>query len=110
KRTLNRRDYPLTPPEDTMMDKLVAAGVNVCGTGKIDDLFGGRGLTGTRHSEDNQSSIQGLLAYLDEDFQGLIFSNLVEFDMVFGHRNDARGYANALEAFDEALKPIGEKM
>lgn len=110
KRTLNRRDYPLTPPEDTMMDILVAAGKKVYGTGKIDDLFGGRGLSGTNHSEDNQSSILGLLDYLDQDFEGLIFSNLIEFDMVYGHRNDARGYANALEAFDRALPKIQEKM
>lgn len=110
KRTLNRRDYPLTPPEDTMMDTLIAAGKKVYGTGKIDDLFGGRGLSGANHSEDNQSSILGLLDYLDQDFEGLIFSNLIEFDMVYGHRNDARGYANALEAFDQALPKIREKM
>lgn len=110
KRTLNRRDYPLQPPEDTMMDILVAAGKKVYGTGKIDDLFGGRGLSGTKHSEDNASSTQGLFEYLDEDFEGLIFSNLVEFDMVYGHRNDPRGYANALETFDAALAEIQAKM
>lgn len=110
KRTLNRRDFPLTPPGDTMMDTLVAAGKKVYGTGKIDDLFAGRGLSGTNHSEDNRSSIRGLLEYLDQDFEGMIFSNLVEFDMVYGHRNDARGYADALEAFDSALEQIQEKM
>jgi phosphopentomutase len=110
KRTLNRRDYPLMPPSDTMMDKLLAAGKKVYGTGKIDDLFGGRGLSGTKHSEDNQSSIQGLLEYLDEDFEGMIFSNLIEFDMVYGHRNDARGFANALESFDRAIPEIRKKM
>ncbi len=110
KRTLNRRDYPLTPPEDTMMDKLKAAGKQVYGTGKIDDLFGGRGLTGTKHSEDNQSATQGLLEYMDQDFEGLVFSNLIEFDMVYGHRNDPRGYANALEAFDKSLAAIEAKM
>ena len=110
KRTLNRRDYPLPPPYDTMMDKFLAAGKKVYGTGKIDDLFGGRGLSGTKHSEDNQSSIQGLLEYLDEDFEGMIFSNLIEFDMVYGHRNDARGYANALESFDRAIPEIQKKM
>jgi phosphopentomutase len=110
KRTLNRRDYPLTPPEDTMLDIMLAAGINVYGTGKIDDLFGGRGLSGSKHSEDNQSSIQGLLEYLEEDFVGFIFSNLIEFDMVFGHRNDAKGYANALETFDEALTEIHRKL
>lgn len=110
KRTLNRRDYPLPAPEDTMMDTLIAAGKKVYGTGKIDDLFGGRGLSGTNHSEDNQSSIQGLLGYLDEQFEGLIFSNLIEFDMIYGHRNDARGYADALEAFDAALERIQARM
>jgi phosphopentomutase len=110
KRTLNRRDYPLTPQEDTVMDTLIAAGKKVFGTGKIDDLFGGRGLSGTKHSEDNQSSIQGLLEYLDQDFEGLIFSNLIEFDMVFGHRNDAIGYAAALETFDRAIPDICLKM
>ena len=110
KRTLNRRDYPLLPPSDTMMDRLLAAGKKVYGTGKIDDLFGGRGLSGTKHSEDNQSSIQGLLEYLDENFTGMIFSNLIEFDMVYGHRNDARGFADALEAFDQAVPEIQKKM
>lgn len=110
KRTLNRRDYPLVPPEDTVMDTLKAAGKQVVGTGKIDDLFGGRGLTGTKHSEDNRSATQGLLEYLEQDFEGLIFSNLVEFDMVYGHRNDARGYADALEAFDRSLADIRAKM
>ena len=110
KRTLNRRDYPLAPPEDTMMDKLKAAGKQVYGTGKIDDLFGGRGLTGTKHSEDNRSATQGLLEYLDEDFEGMVFSNLIEFDMVYGHRNDPRGYADALEAFDRGLGTIEARM
>lgn len=110
KRTLNRHDYPLTPPEDTMMDILLRAGKDVLGTGKIDDLFGGRGLSGTKHSEDNKSATQGLLEYLDQDFEGLVFSNLVEFDMIYGHRNDARGYADALEAFDSALPAIQAKM
>jgi phosphopentomutase len=110
KRTLNRRDYPVTPAEDTMMDILVAAGNKVYGTGKIDDLFGGRGLSATKHSEDNQTSIQSLIEYLDEDFEGMIFSNLVEFDMVYGHRNDARGYADALESFDRAIPHILSKM
>jgi phosphopentomutase len=110
KRTLNRRDYPLTPQDDTMMDILVASGKKVYGTGKIDDLFGGRGLSGTKHSEDNLSSIQGLLEYLDEDFEGLIFTNLIEFDMIFGHRNDAQGYASALMDFDNALTDIQARL
>ena len=110
KRTLNRHDYPLTPPEDTMLDVMLRAGLQVVGTGKIDDLFGGRGLSGTRHSEDNQTSIKDLLLYLEDDFEGLVFTNLVEFDMIYGHRNDARGYANALETFDQAIPAIQAKL
>ena len=110
KRTLNRRDYPLASPSDTILDKLYAAGKKVYGTGKIDDLFGGRGLSGSKHSEDNKSSVQGLLEYLDEEFEGLIFSNLIEFDMVYGHRNDARGYADALETFDHVIPEIKKKL
>jgi phosphopentomutase len=110
KRTLNRRDFPLQPPEDTMLDILLAAGKTVVGTGKIDDLFGGRGLSGSKHSEDNTSAMRGLFEYLEADFEGLIFTNLVEFDMVYGHRNDARGYADALEAFDSALGLLLERM
>ena len=110
KRTSNRRDYPLVPPEETLLDILLRAGKDVLGTGKIDDLFGGRGLSGTKHSEDNVSATQGLLEYLSGDFEGLLFTNLVEFDMVYGHRNDARGYADALEAFDHAIPEIQAKM
>ncbi len=110
KRTLNRRDYPLIAPNMTGMDYLVEAGKSVYGTGKIDDLFGGRGLTGTHHCEDNFNSIQGLLKYLEQDFEGLIFSNLIEFDMIYGHRNDPRGYANALQDFDQALPEIQRRL
>jgi phosphopentomutase len=109
-RTPRRHDYPLAPIADTMMDKLLAAGKTVYGTGKIDDLFGNRGLTACKHCADNQGSIQGLLEYLDEDFSGLIFSNLIEFDMIYGHRNDTRGYANALEDFDRAIPEIEKHM
>ena len=109
-RTLQRRDYPLIAPDMTMMDILIAAGKSVYGTGKIDDLFGGRGLTGTHHCEDNYNSVQGLLKYLEDDFEGLIFSNLIEFDMIYGHRNDAPGYARALQDFDNALPEIEKKL
>ena len=110
KRTTNRRDFPLDPITDTMMDKLIASGRSVYATGKIDDLFAGRGITVTSHSEDNQSSTNAMLEFLDKDFEGLLFTNLVEFDMVYGHRNDARGYANALEAFDSHVPEIMSKL
>lgn len=106
KRTNNRRDFPLDPISATMMDKLVASGRSVYATGKIDDLFAGRGITITSHSEDNHSSTEAMLEFLEKDFEGLLFSNLVEFDMIYGHRNDARGYADALEAFDSRVPDI----
>lgn len=106
KRTNNRRDFPLDPISDTIMDKLVASGRSVYATGKIDDLFAGRGITVTSHSEDNISSTRSMLEFLEKDFEGLLFSNLVEFDMIYGHRNDARGYADALEAFDARVPDI----
>jgi len=106
KRTTNRRDFPLDPIADTIMDKLVASGRSVYATGKIDDLFAGRGITVTSHSEDNHSSTMSMLEFLEKDFEGLLFTNLVEFDMIYGHRNDARGYADALEAFDSRVPDI----
>lgn len=106
KRTNNRRDFPLDPISDTMMDKLIASGRSVYATGKIDDLFAGRGITVTSHSEDNVSSTNAMLEFLEKDFEGLLFTNLVEFDMIYGHRNDARGYANALEAFDAHVPDV----
>ena len=110
KRTLNRRDYPLTPPADTMLDILLHSGKQVIGTGKIDDLFGGRGLSSSHHSEDNHTSLKDLLACLEDDSTGLIFTNLVEFDMIYGHRNDFTGYAKALETFDQALPSIQTRL
>ena len=97
KRTTNRRDFPLDPISDTIMDKLVASGRGVYATGKIDDLFAGRGITVTSHSEDNHSSTMSMLEFLEKDFEGLLFSNLVEFDMIYGHRNDEIGRASCRE-------------
>jgi phosphopentomutase len=110
KRTTNRRDFPLDPVGVTMMDRLVASGRSVYATGKIDDLFAGRGISHTAHSEDNQSSTLSMLEYLNEDFEGLLFANLVEFDMNYGHRNDARGYANALAAFDSHIPDLQARL
>lgn len=110
KRTTNRRDFPLEPVGQTTLDLLVASGRQVYATGKIDDLFAGRGITVSSHSEDNQSATLAMLDFLKQDFEGLLFSNLVEFDMVYGHRNDARGYANALEAFDRHVPEITEQL
>jgi phosphopentomutase len=110
KRTTNRRDFPLDPMGETILDKLVASGRSVYTTGKIDDLFAGRGITRSAHSEDNPTSIQSMLTFLDEDFEGLLFTNLVEFDMIYGHRNDPQGYAGALQVFDACLPEVQRRL
>jgi phosphopentomutase len=106
KRTPRRRDYPLAPLTDTVMDKLLAQGSQVRATGKIDDLFGGRGISHSNHTTNNESSTQAMLEFMVEDFEGLLFTNLIEFDMIYGHRNDPQGYAGALEAFDAHIPDI----
>jgi phosphopentomutase len=110
KRTPRRRDYPLAPVADTVMDKLLAQGRQVRATGKIDDLFGMRGVSHTNHTTNNEASTQAMLTYLEDDFEGLLITNLIEFDMIYGHRNDARGYANALEAFDAHVPGILQRL
>jgi len=109
-RTKRRHDYPLLAPTDTMMDTLIKEGHKVYATGKIDDLFGNRGITKTHHSVFNMESIQALVDFLDEDFTGLLFANLVEFDMTFGHRNDVEGFGQKLEEFDAFIPTIRNTM
>jgi phosphopentomutase len=109
-RTKRRHDYPLLAPTDTMMDTLIKEGYKVYATGKIDDLFGNRGITKTHHSVFNMESIQALVDFLDEDFTGLLFANLVEFDMTFGHRNDVEGFGQKLEEFDAFIPTIRNTM
>ncbi len=109
-RTKRRHDYPLLAPVDTMLDTLIKAGHKVYATGKIDDLFGGRGITKTHHSVFNMESIQAMVDFMDEDFTGMLFANLVEFDMTYGHRNDVKGYAQKLEEFDAFVPTIRAKM
>lgn len=100
-RTYNRKDYSLLPPRETTLDRLVAAGRDVVGVGKIEDIFAGRGLTRSVHTEGNADGLEHTLAVADELADGgFCFVNLVDFDMLFGHRRDANGYARALEAFD----------
>ena len=109
-RTKRRHDYPLLAPTDTMMDTLIKEGHKVYATGKIDDLFGNRGITKTHHSVFNMESIQAMADFMDEDFTGLLFANLVEFDMTFGHRNDVEGFGQKLEEFDAFVPTIRNKM
>ena len=100
RRTYNRRDYSLVPPEPTLCDQLTAAGVPVVGVGKISDIFAGRGVGTSLHTEGNRDGMRVTLEALDGLPHGLLFVNLVDFDMVYGHRNDARGFAAALEELD----------
>jgi phosphopentomutase len=109
-RTGNRRDFSLPPPEPTLLDRLVDAGWEVIGVGKVDDIFTARGLTICHHTVDNMVGIEQVVKLLQGDKRGLILANLIEFDMLYGHRNNPRGYADALELFDSRLPEIMEAM
>ena len=104
-RTANRRDYSLQPPGVTLLDALAAAGIPRSGVGKVDDLFAGRAIT-ARHTTDNADGITAVLEWLNSAPRGFCFANLVDFDQLFGHRNDVRGFQGALEAFDRALPSL----
>lgn len=105
RRTGGRRDFSAMPPE-TMCDALEAAGKTVYGVGKIEDIFGHRGITKSNHAAGNPACMEATFAAMQEDFDGLLFVNLVDFDMVYGHRRDVQGYARALEEFDVQLPQI----
>ena len=110
KRTHHRKDYPRNPAYPTMMQKLVDAGKDVYSVGKIDDIFNHRGITKKNHVLTNIESLDVTLEMLEEDFEGLMFVNLIEFDMIYGHRNDPRGYADALEQFDAYIPEIKKRL
>ena len=105
-RTYDRRDYSLEPPAETSLDRLKGAGHQVVGIGKISDIFAGRGITRSIHTEGNRDGMQATIAEARTLDAGLVFVNLVDFDMLFGHRRDAKGYAQALEHFDEDLRAL----
>ena len=102
-RTANRHDYSLLPPKDTMCDLLMRAGKDVIGIGKIYDIFAGKSIGETTRIKSNRDGMERTLELQKRDFNGLAFVNLVDFDMVYGHRNDVQGYAQALNEFDEQL-------
>ncbi|MDF2951465.1 MAG: phosphopentomutase [Anaerocolumna sp.] len=106
KRTSNRHDYSLVPPKTTMMDVLKDNNYNVLSVGKIYDIFAGKSITDMVRTKNNGEGIEKTLDYMKQDFNGLCFTNLVDFDMVYGHRNDVPGYAKALTYFDEQLPRI----
>lgn len=105
-RTANRHDFSIDPPSDTVLDHLVNAGKRVYGVGKIMDIFNGRGISGNKKSKDNQEGIDNTLAWMKVDFEGLVFTNLVDFDMHYGHRRDVEGYGRCIEEFDVRLPEI----
>ena len=102
-RTANRHDFSLQPPEATMLDALKAADKVVAAVGKITDIFAGRGITHTILTHSNDEGMQATLTVAQRTFEGLCFTNLVDFDMVYGHRNNAIGYTEALNEFDRWL-------
>lgn len=106
-RTGNRRDFSLDPTGKTMLDLIKDAGKDVIGVGKIEDIFNHRGLTQSNHASGNEACIDAMVDYLKQDrWRGLVFANLVDGDMMYGHRRDADGYARMLEAFDRRLPEI----
>lgn len=102
-RTENRHDYSLEPPGSTVLDVLVRHGCETTGIGKIKDIFAGRGITRHIPSGNNTEGIRHIIETIDSDVRGLVFANLVDFDMKWGHRNDPEGYARALEELDRVL-------
>lgn len=109
-RTANRRDFSLEPTGKTVLDALQEAGRDVIGVGKIYDIFAGRGITEHVLTHGNQEGMQCTLALTEKQFNGLCFVNLVDFDMIYGHRNDVDGYAKALSAFDAWLPSFLNRM
>jgi len=104
-RTANRRDYSIQPPGETLLDALAAGGIPRSGVGKVDDLFAGRSIRST-HTSGNAEGIAALRTWLSGPDDGFCFANLVDFDQLYGHRNDVRGFQGALEDFDRALPSL----
>jgi phosphopentomutase len=110
RRTEARQDYAIDPPEDTLLDRIKSAGLAVAAVGKIGSIFCHRGTTEELKAGNNNASVDQTLRALECTGRGLIFTNLVDFDMLYGHRNDVEGYARALEEFDARLPQIQEAM
>ncbi|MBC7958824.1 MAG: phosphopentomutase, partial [Vallitaleaceae bacterium] len=109
-RTTNRRDFSLLPPIKTVLDLLKEQGKDVIGVGKIEDIFCGQGITEAVHTKSNMEGVDLTIDYINKDNSGLIFTNLVEFDANWGHRNNVEGYAKGLMDFDARMVDIMEAM
>jgi len=109
KRTANRRDYSIVPPSETLLDALAEARIPRGGVGKVDDLFAARSITAT-HTASNADGIRGVKDWLSSAESGFLFANLVDFDQLYGHRNDVAGFYGALREFDAALPSITSRL
>ncbi|TKJ39833.1 phosphopentomutase [candidate division LCP-89 bacterium B3_LCP] len=109
-RTTNRKDFALQAPDNTVLDLLIEAGIEVLGIGKIDDLFGGRGLSEVVHTKSNMQGLEETTKAIQSERTGLIFTNLVDFDMLWGHRNDPDGYYSGLREVDQFLPTLLEAL
>jgi len=105
-RTKNRKDFSIKPIKKTLLDYIKEAGLEVAAVGKIEDIFCNQGITKKVHTRVNSEGIDETINYLKQDFSGLIFTNLVDYDMLYGHRNDVKGFAEALKYFDDRLPEI----
>ena len=110
KRTSRRHDFSLLPPKKTLLDAIKSAGKSVIAIGKITDIFAVQGITDSFFTASNSDGMKKTMATLDRDFEGLCFTNLVDFDMVYGHRQDIDGYASALSEFDKWLGDFTAKI
>jgi phosphopentomutase len=110
RRTANRHDYAMPPAAETVLDKLTASGVWVTAIGKVNDLFAGRGIAETHPTKSDEHGMECIERQMERQANGLIFANLVDFDTLYGHRNDVAGYAANLERFDERLSRLIPKL
>jgi phosphopentomutase len=109
-RTPDRKDYAVDPPICTVLERLSGAGKKVFGVGKIEDIFNQKGLTDRNHTHNNSETLAALLEIVKTSFNGLVFANCIDFDMVYGHRNDVKGFANALVEADRKLAELSEHL
>jgi phosphopentomutase len=110
RRTYNRRDFSMPPPDATVLDALGAAKLPVVGIGKIWDIFAGQGIGDSVHTEGNADGMARTLEVMDQTPRGMVFTNLVDFDMLYGHRRDPAGYARALAEFDAFVPRVMERL
>lgn len=105
-RTERRKDFSLSPPHKTVLDRAVEKGFKVFGIGKIRDIFNGQGITDCIHTSNNEEGVREIISHAKKSFKGILFANLGDYDTLYGHRNNVYGYKNALEAFDKSVPEI----